>query len=689
MSGPPRKNKSIMGCSVYSLIGSGSRRGAYRCILAVLLLVSAAMKPPAQEPERITVEAEYLPSDPRSISSQVTVITEEEIRAAAPDNVAELVASVTGVQINRYGGATEPSMVSIRGSSPEQVLVLINGKRLNSAQGGGVDLAGISTDDIERIEVVRGGGSARYGEGAFGGVINVITKEGYGKEMEFSVKYGFSSYFTNELSWQLLGPLGSDAAGDFFLGLHGMSTAGGYSYTDQRGDDPAVRENTAGLRGDASFKLGWTLSDLKGIRLALSGQLHGSKKGVPGLAEFPTPEAEMEDLLGLGRLSFAYRNNPFASIALDLHAVRRRRLFSDPGFFLGPVEDRHENTAFGTDIELSRKDDFRWLFLKTAAGYSFRFDRLVSSSLFTSAGAEASGTAERTAHGVFFSEELHILPFTDSGYGRIQITPAFRYDAHEIRYTDDAFLSSRGRMSYSVGALVPFGRSRRLVVKGNAGTSYRSPSFDDLFWPATAFAVGNPSLEPEEAVVLDAGLLIKPFQFLSLEAVYYYHDVTNLIQWNPGPSGRWTPGNVGKALMTGVEAEMKMLFYLEAVRSYLEFRGNYTYLAAVDAREGSTTEGKQLPRRARHRGNFSLTWKHEAGHSLYLGGNYVGKRYQTAANTKFLPSYFVLNATGRFRIGEYLTVILTVKNLLNLEYIDIREFPIPGREIGCSIELNV
>ncbi|MFW5769636.1 MAG: TonB-dependent receptor, partial [Spirochaetota bacterium] len=295
-----------MGCSVYNLIGNGSRRGARRCILAVLFLVAAVMKPSAEERERITVVGEYLPSDPRSVSSQVTVITEEEIRAAAPDNAAELIASVTGVQINRYGGATEPSMISIRGSSPEQVLVLINGKRLNSAQGGGVDLAGISTDDIERIEVVRGGGSARYGENAFGGVINIITKEGYGKETEHTVKYGFSSYFTNELTWQLLGPLGNDSAGDFFLGLSGMSTAGGYSYTDSHEEGPAVRENTAGLMGDASLKLGWTLNELKGIRLAFSGRLHGSKKGVPGLAEFPTPEAEMENLLGLGRLSFAY-----------------------------------------------------------------------------------------------------------------------------------------------------------------------------------------------------------------------------------------------------------------------------------------------------------------------------------------------------------------------------------------------
>jgi vitamin B12 transporter len=674
------------------LAGSSCER---RGVLFVVFLLAAAGILRAQEGaeageerERITVVGEALPTDPRSVSSQVTVITGEEIRASAKDSVAEVVASVTGVQINRYGGATEPSLVSIRGSSPEQVLVLINGKRLNSAQGGGVDLGSISTEDIERIEVVRGGSGALHGHNALGGVINIVTKDGYGKDFEHSVSYGFSSYFTHELSWQLLGPLGADRSGDFFIGLKGLSTEGGYIYSDPHGGGSAVRLNTAGLMGDGSVKLGWTVDPLRGIRLALTSQFHASRKGVPGLAEFPTPEAEMEDLRALGLVSFTYHNNPVASLSLDAHVLRQTRRYTDPGYFLGAVNDSHDNTAFGAEAELSRNDDFKYVFVKSTAGYDFRFDRLLSSGLVTTGGADASGTVERAAHGVFFREEIHILPFGDTGYGRLQLTPALRYDGAAVSYPDDAYSSVRGRMSWGLGLLVPFGPERRVVLKGNIGTGYRVPSFDDLFWPSTAFAVGNPSLEPEEAMIYDVGVLARPFPFLSVEGVFYHHGVHNLIQWMPGPSGQWRPRNIGAASMTGAEAEVRMLFRLDRIESYLEAAGNYTFLSALDVTESSVTTGKQLPRRARHRGNFSLTWKHDRGHSVYLGGRYVSRRYQTAANTKYLPGYFVLDTAGRLRLGKYITFVLTVDNILNLEYIDIREFPIPDREIGCSIRFS-
>jgi outer membrane cobalamin receptor len=640
--------------------------------------------------QRITVVGEYLPTDPRSVSSQVSVITEEEIQASAPDNAAEIVASVTGVQVNKYGGATEPSMVSIRGSSPEQVLILINGKRLNTAQGGGVDLSSINPDDIERIEVVRGGSSAVYGENAFGGVINIITKDGYGKEFQTALEYGFSSYYTHEVDGQILGPIGADKQADYFVGLHGLSTRGGYTYSDPHQDDgDAVRENTDGLMGDASVKLGWTVHEAAGIRFAVSGQFHGSKKGVPGLAEFPTPEAEMEDIRVMGLLTMQYRNNPVASATIDVHTVKQIRHYTDPGYFLGEVDDTHDNTALGVNLELSRKDDFRFLFLESLGGYNFRYDHLFTTGLVTSGGTGESGTIDRTAHAVFFREEIHLFPYRETGVGRFQLMPAVRYDANSLRYPDNDYSQASDDFSFTVGALVSFDKRKRAVLKGNIGTTFRAPSFDDLFWPSTAFAAGNPDLEPEEAVVYDAGLLLQPFDFLTLEGVYYRHDVTNLIQWYPGPSGQWRPVNVGKALIQGAEAEAKLLFSLGAVNSYLEIAGNYTFLYAVDAAEGSVTSGKQLPRRARHRANGSITFKHEDGHSVYFGGSYVGKRYQTASNTKYLPAYFVLNTTGRARLGEYVTVSLIIKNLLNQEYIDIREYPIPGREIGCSVKLNI
>jgi outer membrane receptor protein involved in Fe transport len=288
----------------------------------------------------------------------------------------------------------------------------------------------------------------------------------------------------------------------------------------------------------------------------------------------------------------------------------------------------------------------------------------------------------------FFRTEIHLLPYPETETGRLMLFPALRYDADLLEYPDEDIRNFNHKWSFNTGIMVPFDSERKTVLKGNIGTSFRVPSFDDLFWPSTAFAVGNPNLLPEEALIYDVGLLFKPYHFFSYEIVFYNHIVTNLIQWNPGATGQWTPVNIGSAKISGIETEASFIFELSPINSVMEITGNYTHLIALDTTEGSSTYGKQLPRRAREQTNAAVTLQHMQGHSLHVEGRYVGFRYQTAQNTKYLPSYFVLNATARIRFLEHFTISLNGRNLLDKEYIDIREFPVPGRELGCSIEFQ-
>jgi len=643
-----------------------------------------------EEPERITIEADYEPLDPASISAQVTVITAAEIEAAAPRSAAEIVAPVLGVQLQRYGGITEPSLVTIRGSSPEQVLVLVNGKKMNSSQGGGVDFSTINPDDIERIEIIRGGGSAVYGESAFGGVINIITKSGYGKEFGTIIEYEGGSFDTHALSAQMMGGLGKEKAFDFFLSFRGMFTEGGYTYPDEHAEDgEEVRENTGGLIGDASFKTGWDINREAGLRLSLSGQLHEDEKGVPGLAEFPTASAVMRDRSYQGLLSFNYLYNPIAAVTLDISGKWQSRNYTDPEYYLGAVDDTHENTAFGTELTLQRGDDFSFLLLKSTAGYNYDFEYLESTGLLTAGGDAGEGTVTRHSHSGYARSDLHFFPFPETSTGRFTITPSIRYDGHRLSYPDGGLTRDDEALSWNVGLLVPFSASKKILIKGNAGTSYRLPTFDDLFWPATAFAVGNPDLEPEEAFQVDAGLIVSPFPFLTVEGVFFNQKVTNLIQWTPGPNGQWRPGNVGEALIRGVEAEIKTLFSFVPISSFLEVKGNYSYLIARDMVEDSATYGLQLPRRPFEKANVSAALSHLKGHSFRVEGRFVGFRYITAQNTKFLPSYFILDSALKVSVTSQFAVTLAVKNLLDTSYVDIREYPVPGREISFSGRLKL
>ena len=630
--------------------------------------------------QEIVITAPVDNNDPRLVSSQVVVITAEEIRAAAPRSAADIVAPVMGVQIDRYGGAAEPAVISIRGSSPEQVLVLVNGRRLNSAQGGGVDLSTISPDDIARIEVVRGGASALYGENAMGGVVNIITKEGYSQDPGVDVSGAYGSFDTVNGDLAIHGQSVNGAL-DYFLSASGMMTEGGYTYSDEHAEDGEnQRDNCDGKKLDLSGRIGAAAG---AGRVSLSGQAHLDEKGVPGLVEFPTPDARMEDCRYSGLLSVDAPTGA-GRIICDLSWVNQKRNYSNPDYYSGPVDDEHNNNALSGEAGLTRTDFIGLLSLVSSGGYAFRYDQLVSTALLTgSDGTEESGRVSRLQHAGFLRSELQTRQRGggESGFPAFSLFPAVRYEWNRILYEDAEINNTTDALSFNLGFRMPFGENELFIIKANCGRSYRVPSFDDLFWPATSFAIGNPELEPEEALTGDFGLVFQPMSRWIFEAVIFDQEVTNLIQWTPGPSGQWQPGNIGSARLFGGEFEVRGILDVNVLSSVLDIKGNCTLLYPVDLTEGTAATGKILPRKPRIRMNLAGTLTHPAGHSLRLEGRYVGERFITARNTESLDSYFVLDGTVNWQMSPGWHLLCSVKNILNQEYVDMQEYPIPGMEM--------
>ena len=114
------------------------------------------------------------------LTTSLTVITNEEIRERQAELVSEVLRDVAGVNVVQTGSMGTATSVFIRGSASNQVLVMIDGVEINSTTTGAYDFANLTTDNIERIEVLRGAGGTLYGSQAIGGVINIITKRGQG-----------------------------------------------------------------------------------------------------------------------------------------------------------------------------------------------------------------------------------------------------------------------------------------------------------------------------------------------------------------------------------------------------------------------------------------------------------------------------------------------------------------------------
>ncbi|HDZ62138.1 MAG TPA: hypothetical protein ENH40_03205, partial [Nitrospirae bacterium] len=213
--------------------------------------------------DEVVTTATRIPHLLKYTPSSVTVITRDRIEAANPQDVADVLEDIAGLKIERYGSMGANSTVHIRGLYSSHVLVMVDGRPVNSPSTGSADLSWLSVDNIERIEVVRGPGSALYGANAVAGVINIITKS---PPEEFTAKvttsYGtWDTLITRlENGWKL---------GDF-----------SYSVTANRKNSNGYRDNSAHESRDISAKLFYEFD--KEVNLSLSGGHYHGRTENPG-----------------------------------------------------------------------------------------------------------------------------------------------------------------------------------------------------------------------------------------------------------------------------------------------------------------------------------------------------------------------------------------------------------------------
>ncbi len=631
--------------------------------------------------QRITITAEIEVPDLRSIPGQMSVITADQIEASPSKSLSEIIEPVLGVSLTRYGGVGSSAFVSIRGSSAEQVLVLINGKKINTAQGGGVDLSMLNPDMIERIEVYRGGNSAVYGENAIGGVINVITKSAGKDNFEGTLTGGYGSFQT------IYGSASASFSGN--ENLWGMAVSGytlrstgDYSFEDEH-FGTLERENADIVRAGGSVNAHFTPAS--NFEIGTDSTFVIDEKGVPGTVEFPTNSARMRDERETIGIEGSWRSN-LGELTGDISLMRQEREYSDPDFDLGPVDDRHENLAGEAELRYSDEvHNGRWA-AAWLGGYSYRLDSLDSTALTGSGGVDySSENIQRLRHSVFSRGELRLFPHEESGASRLTVFPALRWDSWQIDEFDGGPSSSGMQPSWKMGLLSAVTADETVVLKASGGSTYRTPSFDDLFWPSTSFAEGNPELEPEESRFLDGGCVLYPFPSLQIEGAFFLRKVRNLIQWNPGPNGKWRPINIGQTRFWGVETELRSFFDFPFLSSYAETTLNGTYLNSEDLTDGSATYGKVIPRKPVWKVNGTFSLNHDAGHSLRMEIRYVGTRYITAANTKWFDPYMVTDIAATVAVDQNLEFFISANNIFNIAYIDLREYPVPGIEFSAEM----
>jgi outer membrane cobalamin receptor len=616
------------------------------------------------DPVVIEGEAWGLPGEGAPVAA--SVVTSAVLARCGVLRLADALGGVPGVRVARFGAPGSFAAVSVRGTRSDQVLVLVDGRRLTTAQGGGVDLGAVDVATLERIEVVRGGASALYGADALGGVINLVTRPLSGGAGGTALRLEGGSFGT--IAGALRHERTAGTSGRLWLKGHGLRTAGDYRYRD-RGSETERRNAGARASGTSA---GLLFPVAPSARFTLDGGIEASDQEVPGTVEFPTPHAHRDDRRASAAAELILLNRPAGAtrMVVEAHQHRQRRSYRDPDY---GIADRHVNSSTGIELKLDRSlapehaEDLESPATRRllTSGFELQRDALTSTT---------DGDRERRSAGLYLRGQLAGGPLAG---GKLLLAPAVRLDTQNDL---PPLLSSR----LALGVDLPAGYNLRL----SAGRSYHPPSFDDLFFPDTGGALGNPDLEPERAFEVELGLGRAFGQRATLATHGFRQEIDDLIQWAPGPDGRWRPHNVGKAILRGIELEGRTAVRVLGLAGDADLALSLDLLDARNRTGEPNVDGRRLPYRPAITGRFELAAPLSERLRLIAAWQGVGRSFVTPSNTKSVPGHGLIDLTAELVLTGRLLGSVAALNLADIQAADVRDYPLPGREWRAALRWN-
>jgi iron complex outermembrane receptor protein len=611
-----------------------------------------------EEPVIVSLPRNEAAADP---TGSATVIDAQRY-AGESKGLAELVATAPGVAVNAYGGLGRLATASIRGSTADQVQVLLDGLPLAGAAGGGVDLSTIPVHWISRIEVVRGAEAAHYGAGAMAGVINIVTRPV--EPGTWAVETRAGSF--NTLGLNADGALGGQRWNAMVAGtVEGTGGRFPYAFDPQPAiaDSPLVparRDNNQARAGGAFAKIRGELG--RGTLDGMAG-FSGGNRGLPGHPYARTPADRQEDSRAAAMLRYATPGPGDTRLAIQAGG-RYDRLDLALARLGAPTRQRALSASTTARLGWDT-GPAAWLATATAGG-----ERLEGTGTAGAGGAagEAGGGPGRA--GPLTRPELAGALSQEWNLGRLQLAPAVRWE----RVGDHPGVS--GKAGARVAIAGP------LAARASVGRSFRAPSFAELHLEQGALQP-NPGLRPESGWSADAALVADGrLGWASLGAFGALH--RDLIGYELASFQTLKPFNDGRALMRGLEAELAT-----ATLAGVDASVAYTLLETRSLRGTPATVGNELPHRSRHRGYARLGWSWEPI-GAHLEGHYLGRQWQDRENLTAIPPTWLLHAGASWKAWKVPVVELhlEVKNLLDRR--DLQDgfgYPLPGRMLLASVRV--
>ena len=492
--------------------------------LVLCISLQAFSQEKTQELDSIVINSTRISLPFKKNSRTINIITAKDIKNSAATNVADLLQQVTGVDVRRRGTGGGQSDLYIRGGGFDQTLLLIDGIKMDDAQTGHHTMnAALPIEVIERIEIIKGPAARIFGQNAFTGAINIVTKKRLNNKVSINVEAGSFGQLNGSVT------LGKETKNSSIIAHVGALTSDGY-------------RNNSDYNNQNYFLMGTFNKKKQPIEVIATffDKKFGAENFYTTNVTFNEYEETQNSLLGV---STTFKSNKF-NVTPRIYWRRGQDMFllrrDDPGFY----RNFHITNKIGVETNASYTSDIGI----TGFGVDFSRFSIQSNNL---------GERVRTMANFFLEHRFKS--------GSFDITPGIA----ATYFSDFKFNAFPG---LDIGVQI----SDKVRLYGNVGYTFRAPTFTDLYYsdPATS---GNPNLEPEKAFAQEIGLKYSDDKFSGSLAIFNRdsEDLIDYVRQNTSIN-IFTAANIAEVSTQGIEFESAYNFKMNNYNQTITF--GYTYL---------------------------------------------------------------------------------------------------------------
>jgi vitamin B12 transporter len=633
----------------------------------MLLVASAGAQEKSTDLDPVTITTSINPERASQTGRNLLVIQGERFASLPVHSVDELLRYLPGIEVQARGPMGSQSDIVIRGGTFQQVLVILDGLRLNDPNSGHfTSYIPIAPSEIDRIEVLKGAASAVYGSEAVGGVVHIITKTFAAKEAVDKSKLVNHSDFIGQITageyefWNLnIGAFFTNGQTSIAGGLLSNNTNG----QAQRGTRGFVRSTTASFSLGQKFGERWELN----MRYSYDIRKFAAQNFY---TTFISDTAEEHVTTFWNQLSLAYN-------------AKKHRVSLQAGY--KDLLDQYAFNSFSVPNENNSKllqalltDEWK---LKpgttVTTGAQFISKRIVSND-------RGDHRLDQAAGFVVLNQQLGANFF---------LNPALRLEWNQRSGWE---LIPQMNLSY---------RLTKTQLRASGGKTIRDADFTERYNNynkvfVSSGRIGNPDLEAEHAYNYELGADYFVSQSLKLSGSFFQRFHSDLIDYVPtayadmprksnlSPSGSYALAkNISKVTTTGFEAEIQYLKHMQN-DSRLWATVGFTWL---NSKSSSATPSFYISSHAKFLNTFSLVYTSKR---FSVSGNGLYKKRQAQASSadiaKVSPDYFILNLKAEvFVVKKLLSAFIEADNVFDRDYADLLGAQMPGRWLMGGIKISL